>query len=490
MEPRILNTASLINHGNREGRKAMAEILEAGLQASDPYANTLKLFRLQGSKLAVGQREFEPVGDPHSGDAVFDLEKIKNIWVFGAGKGIQRVAKAIEDVLGDRLTGGHIVDKKGHPVICRKIGVTLGAHPVPDIDCVRGCERILTGLQKIAKGDLVFTLAGNGVSALLTMPSPGVTIEDVSRTTYVMQITLGVPTADLNAIRNHIDVLKGGRISRLIHERGAQAVDIISVGNSTYRQLVYQNLWLHPLPDFTTFAMARDTVDRFDAWDKIPESVKKIRKEADPAKESVKGEEFEKWGNRIFGVMPEDVPGFFLRTAMRRAGELGFKPVLLSKFISPVEAVPAGLYTACIAQQIERTGEPFEPPVALFSGGELITTVGNETGIGGRNQEFCLSAARLLTGSKNIIFGSLDTDGTDGPGTQYTKGMEGMPACLGGAIVDGYTMEEAKAAGVNVAEELRHHNTSPALWKINSAMHISPSISIGDLTCLLITGKN
>ena len=106
------------------------------------------------------------------------------------------MAKAIEDALGDRLTGGHIVDKKkGHPVICRKIGVTLGAHPVPDIDCVHGCERILAGLQKIEKGDLVFTLAGNGVSALLTMPSSGVTIEDVSRTTFVMQITLGVPTA-------------------------------------------------------------------------------------------------------------------------------------------------------------------------------------------------------------------------------------------------------------------------------------------------------
>ena len=177
---------------------------------------------------------------------------------------------------------------------------------------------------------------------------------------------------------------------------------------------------------YKLFAMARDTVDRFDAWDKIPESVKKVLKEADPTKESVKGEEFEKWGNRIFGVMPEDVPGSFLRTAMRRAGELGFKPVLLSKFISPVETVPAGLYAACIAQQIERSGEPFEPPVALFSGGELITTVGNEIGIGGRNQEFCLSAARLLNGSKNIIFGSLDTDGTDGPGTQYTKGMEGI----------------------------------------------------------------
>ena len=31
-------------------------------------------------------------------------------FVFGAGKGIQRIAKAIEDVLGDHLTGGHVID--------------------------------------------------------------------------------------------------------------------------------------------------------------------------------------------------------------------------------------------------------------------------------------------------------------------------------------------------------------------------------------------
>jgi glycerate 2-kinase len=479
MEPRIINMASLVNHGNIAGRKVVAEILEAGLQASDPYENTRKLIRIEGNRLTIGNKDFEPAGDPHSGDEVFDLTKIKNIWVFGAGKGIQRVAKAIEDAFGDRLSGGHVVDKKGHPIICKKIGVTLGAHPVPDIDCVRGCEKIYAGLQKIQKGDLVFALAGNGVSALLTLPSPGVTIGDVSKTTYVMQIAHGVLTGDLNAIRNHLDVLKGGRISRIIHERGARAIDIISVDNSTYKQLVYQNLWLHPLPDYTTYGMALETIDKFDAWDEIPEPVKKVLKEADSAKESVKGEEFEQWGNRIFGVMPDGVPSSFIRTAMRKAKELGFNPVLLARRISPVEATPAGLYTACVARQIEKTGETFEPPVALFSGGELITTVGNETGIGGRNQEFCLSAARQLAGSKNIVFGSLDTDGTDGPGCQYTKGRAGMPECLGGGIVDGYMMDEAKKAGVNVIEELKHHNTSPALWRIDSGLNISPSVPSG-----------
>ena len=132
MELRIQNMESLASHGNIAGRKAMLEILEAGLQASDPYHNMRKLIRLESGKLIVGGKEFEPGGTPKSGDEIYDLSRIKNIYVLGAGKGSQRMARAIEDILGDRITGGHVIDKKGHPVILRKISVTLGGHPVPD----------------------------------------------------------------------------------------------------------------------------------------------------------------------------------------------------------------------------------------------------------------------------------------------------------------------------------------------------------------------
>ncbi len=45
---RILNAGMLTDHGNVRGRQAMVEILEAGLQASDPYYNTLKAMRMAG----------------------------------------------------------------------------------------------------------------------------------------------------------------------------------------------------------------------------------------------------------------------------------------------------------------------------------------------------------------------------------------------------------------------------------------------------------
>jgi glycerate-2-kinase len=152
--------------------------------------------RVEGNRLVVGAPEFEPDGDPNRGEEVFELDKVGRIFVIGAGKGIQHVARAIEEVLGDRLTGGHVIDKHGAGMILRRIGVTFGAHPVPDEGCVLGSQRILGLCSGLRESDLVFTIAANGVSSLLTLPVPGVPLEDVRRVTRLMQIERGNLNAD------------------------------------------------------------------------------------------------------------------------------------------------------------------------------------------------------------------------------------------------------------------------------------------------------
>jgi len=52
--------------------------------------------------------------------------------------------------------------------------------------------------------------------------------------------------------------------------------------------------------------------------------------------------------------------------------------------------------------------------------------------------------------------------------------------------VDGYTMKEAAAAQVDVLLTLRDHDTSKALWKMNSGVHASQCISINDIALTLI----
>ena len=131
----------------------------------------------------------------------------------------------------------------------------------------------------------------------------------------------------------------------------------------------------------------------------------------------------------------------------------------------------------------ERLGEPFKAPIVLMSSGENIVTVGKECGVGGRNQEYCLAAAMKISGSKNIVIGAVDTDGTDGPGGFSYKGA---PNCLAGAIIDGYTTEEAKEKGIDLQNALKTHGTSEPLWKLDSGVSATANVSALDLRIIYI----
>ncbi len=48
--------------------------------------------------------------------------------------------------------------------------------------------------------------------------------------------------------------------------------------------------------------------------------------------------------------------------------------------------------------------------------------------MGGRNQEYALSAALRIAGSKNVVMGRVDTDGTDGPGGCFAADAADIPA--------------------------------------------------------------
>ncbi len=71
------------------------------------------------------------------------------------------------------------------------------------------------------------------------------------------------------------------------------------------------------------------------------------------------------------------------------------------------------LVHAGIAKQIALHGQPFEPPVAIISGGETTVTVRGK-GKGGRDAEFLLALTLALEGFGGISAIACDTDGIDG----------------------------------------------------------------------------
>ena len=143
-----------------------------------------------------------------------------------------------------------------------------------------------------------------------------------------------------------------------------------------------------------------------------------------------------------------------LGAACAKAKELGLDGRVIATSLNDVEAKPAGEIFGELAEEVETFGRPFGRPCALISGGETVVAVGQETGVGGRNQELALAASTRISGSRSIVIGSVDSDGTDGP------------TSIAGGIVDGETAGRAKAAGIDMANELRHHNTSPVLQSL------------------------
>ena len=54
------NRDEILSHGNIEGRRIVLDILDAGIEAGDPYPNVRKAIWVEGNKLYVGTEDFPP----------------------------------------------------------------------------------------------------------------------------------------------------------------------------------------------------------------------------------------------------------------------------------------------------------------------------------------------------------------------------------------------------------------------------------------------
>jgi len=462
----IKNADVLTSHGNIEGRKILVEIMNAGLKAADPYPNTLKLVRVEDNKLIVGNKEFNKLsGEP----AVFDLSKTKNIYVIGGGKAVQRMAKALEDVLGDRITEGHINTKKGDVKQLRKIEVTFGGHPLPDERCVEGTKRILEIAKKVKKDDLVFHLSSGGATSLTTLSPPNISLEDIRKVYWLLYFDRGIPIWELNVVRHHLSMAAGFHISRLV--QNAQKINL-----TTMELWPEESTRFMDLPyELANFKQAIKILKKYNVWDELPVSVKKFFEDAKPEFEIPKKKVSKKTKTVSLNVIDSE---HMLQAASQKTIELGITPAILAQRVS-AEAKDAARTLASIAREVEMRNRPFKPPCVLISGGELIVTIGktDRKAKGGRNQEFALASATRIERSHRITVSSVDSDGTDGP-TEIAGGM-----------ADGYTMERAEELDIDIFKSLREHNSTEVLLKLGDAVFTgNTGTNIQDLRLFYISG--
>ena len=462
----VENTAELLSHGNVEGRKAVIEILEAGLRAPDPYDNTRKLVRVCNGKLIVGHADFSL--PPGQEPLEFDLSQVRNIYVVGGGKAVQREAKALEDALGDLIAEGHIIAKKGDGIHLKRIGVTLGGHPIPDEDSMEGARKIIEIEQKAKEGDIVFWCNSGGGTSLQALAAPGISLGDLKEVYRILYFGCGANMPAANAVRNQLTLLRG-KHPRYV--RGATLIQILTAETPP-------NLRVHTFKrpsHVDAYPRAIEVLKGYGCWDKVPESVRTFLLKADPRYGPLTPEELNQRPLYHFRVMG---PEYMLDAAKAGAEEMGLNAAVIVSSLSDVEAQPVAETFAYMAHEAEVLGRPLSPPCVLLCGGELVVAVGEEKGVGGRSQEFVLAAAPRIAGSENIVIASADSDGTDGPTN------------AAGGIVDGYTMERASEAGMDVLEELRRHNSNSALGKLGDTILTGVrGTNVQDLRIVYVGGK-
>lgn len=143
----------------RMNRECLIAIFNTALGAVDPYKAVAQKLNASGSRLTI-----------HGED--YDLDNFNRIVVVGAGKATAPMARAIEEILEDRIDEGVIIVKYGHTGFLRKIRQIEGAHPLPDLNGVLGTKDVMDIVKKADERTLVICLLSGGASCDFDHPDP------------------------------------------------------------------------------------------------------------------------------------------------------------------------------------------------------------------------------------------------------------------------------------------------------------------------------
>jgi glycerate 2-kinase len=396
------------------------------------------------------------------GGVRISLTRYRRVLGVGAGKADAPMAKALE-----RLSAGLIVVKEGHALPLATIAVQEAGHPVPDARGVQGTEKILALVDNAGEQDLIFCVISGGGSALLVAPAEGVTLPDKQEVTRLL-LACGATIHEINAVRKHLSRVKGGELARraypatvvslMLSDVVGDDLDVIASGPT--------------IPDSSTFVRAKEVLERYRIWDRVPTSVRRR------LEQGIRDEipETPKAGDKVFERCHYQLVGTNLQ-ALTAAGEkaatLGYRVLILSAGIEGETREIAKAHAA-IAKEVVRSENPIPPPACILSGGETTVTLQGD-GKGGRNQEFVLAAALALNKEHHIVVLSGGTDGNDGPTN------------AAGAVADEETLPRAYAAGLDPSRHLAQNDAYPFFAALGDLLITGPTrTNVMDVRIMLV----
>ena len=444
---KIKNFEELISHGASEARSRVLELTDRTLEKLDAYKELTALMHLEGNELVIGKRRL-------------DISGYRRIYAFSSGKAGNHLARAFEDILGDRLTKGVAIIKiKDELDVYKKTEIFVGGHPLPNEEGIRGCQRMIELADQMGPEDLLLVGLTGGCSALMGYPVKGTTLEDLQEATDVM-LKANMWVMDINDIRGHLSRMSRGRLGQ--HVKGSRII-CFEIWDATGLDDITD--YTEPVPimgtpvgyDTITFEDIKEIIHKYHIEDKLPKNVADYLLNYDPDEETPQeipnGNDVDYY---ILNTLPDSA-----RAAEEAAAEMGIPAYVLTTYTEG-ESKDYGTFMASLAKEIVKTGRPFRAPCFVISAGETGTTIEDSSlivGHGGPSQEMTAAFAMAADGLKNVCLLSIDSEGTDGT------------TPVAGGLTDGTSFSKSLELGLDLRVSLKQHGCYEALKAMEDTVY-------------------
>jgi glycerate 2-kinase len=418
---------------------------------SDKLINNL--FSLKGSQLRIGNQGY-------------DLDKINNVYVIGAGKASASMAHYVENILGKRITDGHIITKYGFYCRLKYLNVTEAGHPVPDQNSFRATEKVLSIADKASEHDLIICLFSGGGSSLLTDYPENASHNDMILLNKLL-VNCGADIIKINSVRKHLSKIKGGQLARRIYPASFITILISDVPGDRIDCIASGPT----VPDDSTFADAVKVLEDYNLINQVPEGLLNY------LRDGIDGirEETPKPDDPLFtdsGVFIAGSNKIALQAAKTEAEKLGYQTFILTDRLFGDPEGACWWFREMIYKY--RNDNTLKKPICLLFGGELTINVTGK-GMGGRNQHLALTAALRLNDIQGITFLSAGTDGNDG----NTE--------MAGAVVDSETAHYAQSFNIDPEKYLGEFDSYNFFKSVGGHILTGPTFTnVMDIVVILI----
>jgi len=388
------------------------------------------------------------------------LDFTERTLVFGAGKASAAMAQAVEQYTSATLEG-LVITRYGYAVECEQIKIVEAGHPVPDKHGVRAAASILKTASGLTEKDSVLCLISGGGSSLLSLPAPGLSLEDKKEITSKL-LKCGATINEINCVRKHLSAIKGGRLAIACSPAHLLTLTISDVPTDDLSVIASGPTVADP----STFNDALKILSKHDISE--PKSVLKHLENSDDETPKPGDSRLKNVENYLIAT-----PKQSLQAASLAAREAGITPLILGENLQG-ESRDVGKIHAETALQIQKNGNPLSPPAVILSGGETSVTV-KGSGRGGPNTEFTLSLLQELRGQDGIWAIACDTDGIDG--TEDNAG----------AFISPESFKKSEKLGLDPSDYLSNNDSYSFFHELGDLISPGPTMTnVSDFRAILV----